>query len=110
MWHWKSESFDSINDRSDICAKITLFGKTYFAEELGSNEARVTRLKSPESATDIAGDHWTLRKYLIKDLHKYKQIRLTNTKQHSWGLLDTGGMLCVTILTAFASQTSDACY
>ena len=50
-----------------------LFSKAYFAEEFGSKEARVTRLKSPESATDIAGDHWTLEEYLIK--HKYKQIR-----------------------------------
>ena len=55
-------------------SKTILFGETHFAEELGSNEARVTRLKSPESATDIAGDHWTLEKYLIKYLNICKKI------------------------------------
>ena len=32
----------------------------YLALELGEKEVRVTRLNSPESATDIAGDHRAL--------------------------------------------------
>lgn len=63
-----------ISMKKKHATKTILFGETHFAEELGSNEARVTRLKSPESATDIAGDHWTLEKYLIKYLNICKKI------------------------------------
>ena len=62
---------------------IIFSAKPHLAEELGSKVARVTRLKSPESATDIVGDHWTLKRRLCETLLPiFWQLSHLSTSSH----------------------------